>query len=100
MAICITRHRAITAMNVSRHGSLPSHSSRSINTEAHVLPPRRREASESERLFDVTDSDSSIEIIEGNMFTEKGTGDKAKKSKPYAPMTSFRSLSWCEISHA
>jgi len=37
------------------------------------------------KLNDASDSDSSIEIFDGNLFAEKGQNETVKRSKPYAP---------------
>jgi hypothetical protein len=34
------------------------------------------------KLNDASDSDSSIEIFEGNLFAEKGQNETVKRSKP------------------
>lgn len=75
-----TKHRAIAKMNISRHGALLTH--RSSNAAANGHPSRLREAVE--KPNSAAESDSSIEIIEGNLFAEKGAKESVKKSKSYA----------------
>ncbi|OJA16521.1 hypothetical protein AZE42_00655 [Rhizopogon vesiculosus] len=76
------KHRVIVnTMNISCHGA----TARRTNVEAHGDSRPQRVL---EKLNGAADSDSSIEIFEGNLFAEKAlksTKDIVKKSKPIHP---------------